>query len=127
MWDPPISSGQVFGEYSYLRFNPTLSRLNNRSFNGGGGGAQAQFRQDFWYQGRVHGVWEHQVDQDIRLVSDLAERRGNPGGSYWSQVNMFTYLFRPLLTIPIPEVKPFGELLFGGSNRRVHKSTTSNH
>jgi len=25
---------EVFGEYSYLRFNPTLSYLKNRSFNG---------------------------------------------------------------------------------------------
>jgi hypothetical protein len=26
----------VFFEYSHLRFNPTIPRLNNRSFNGGG-------------------------------------------------------------------------------------------
>src|SRR6266403_467021 len=27
---------EVFGEYSYLRFNPTIPHLKNRSFNGGG-------------------------------------------------------------------------------------------
>ena len=30
---------ELFGEYSYLRFNPTLTGLQSRSFNGGGGGA----------------------------------------------------------------------------------------
>src|SRR5258706_13287535 len=34
---------EVFGEHSYLRFNPTLSYLKNRSFNGGGGGVQYNF------------------------------------------------------------------------------------
>ncbi len=34
---------EVYGEYSYLRFNPTLSGLNNRSFNGAGGGATFYF------------------------------------------------------------------------------------
>src|SRR5260370_17236216 len=34
---------EVFGAYSYLRFNPTLSYLKNRSFNGGGGGVQYNF------------------------------------------------------------------------------------
>ena len=27
----------LFGEYSYLRFNPSLPGLQSRSFNGGGG------------------------------------------------------------------------------------------
>lgn len=29
---------------------------------------------------------------------------------------MFTYLFGPVLRIPIPKVRPFGEILFGASN-----------
>jgi hypothetical protein len=39
-----------------------------------------------------------------------------PAGTYTSQSNMFTYLFGPVLRIPIPKVVPFGEILFGGSN-----------
>src|SRR5215469_4317919 len=33
-----FSRVDVYGEYSYLRFNPGFSQLRNRSFNGGGGG-----------------------------------------------------------------------------------------
>ena len=39
-----------------------------------------------------------------------------PAGTYSSQGDMFTYLFGPVVKIPIPKVTPFGELLFGGSN-----------
>jgi hypothetical protein len=39
-----------------------------------------------------------------------------PAGTYTSQGNMFTYLFGPVVRIPIPKVTPFGEILFGGSN-----------
>ena len=40
---------EVYGEYSYLRFNPTIFGLNSRSFNGGGGGAT-------WYFAKILGV-----------------------------------------------------------------------
>src|SRR5215467_9956239 len=38
---------EVFVEYSHLRFNPTLPRLNNRSFNGGGGGVTYNISRTF--------------------------------------------------------------------------------
>ena len=30
----------VYGDYSYVQFNPTVSGLQSRAFNGGGGGVQ---------------------------------------------------------------------------------------
>jgi hypothetical protein len=39
-----------------------------------------------------------------------------PAGTYTSQGDMFTYLFGPVIRIPIPRVTPFAEVLFGGSN-----------
>src|ERR1700739_3253528 len=38
---------EVFGEYSYLHFSPTITGLNSRSFNGGGGGATLYFLKIF--------------------------------------------------------------------------------
>src|SRR6516164_8922460 len=38
---------EVSVEYSYLRFNPTLPELRNRSFNGGGGGADFNIGRHF--------------------------------------------------------------------------------
>jgi hypothetical protein len=46
---------EVFGEYSYLRFNPTLNYLKNRSFNGGGGGVQFNFTEHFGIKGEFMG------------------------------------------------------------------------
>src|SRR3954447_18377588 len=31
---------EFFGDYSYMQFNTTLTGLQSRAFNGGGGGAQ---------------------------------------------------------------------------------------
>jgi hypothetical protein len=39
-----------------------------------------------------------------------------PAGTYSAQGNMFTYMGGPLLRIPLPLLKPFGEVLFGASN-----------
>jgi peptidoglycan-associated lipoprotein len=38
------------------------------------------------------------------------------GKNYTANGNMFTYLFGPVVRIPIWKIRPFGEVLFGGSN-----------
>jgi hypothetical protein len=37
-----------------------------------------------------------------------------------TQGNMFTYLFGPVVRVPVSSVTPFGELLFGGSNSNAY-------
>ena len=49
---------EVFGEYSYLRVNPTLSYLKNRSFNGGGGVVQYNFKEYFGFKAEFMGYME---------------------------------------------------------------------
>jgi len=34
---------EIYGEYSYLHFSPTITGVNAIDFNGGGGGAQLNF------------------------------------------------------------------------------------
>ena len=46
---------ELFGEYSYLRFNPTLTGLQSRSFNGGGGGVTFFFSDHFGLKGELMG------------------------------------------------------------------------
>src|SRR4051794_23924286 len=46
---------EVFGEYSYLQFNPTLSGLQSRAFNGGGGGVQYNIGRYFGIKGEFMG------------------------------------------------------------------------
>jgi hypothetical protein len=107
---------EVYGEYSYLRLNPTLSGLNNRSFNGGGGGATFYFAKYLGIKGEVMGYGSTTWTTTFASSVTLPNGATIPAGTYSSQGNMFTYLFGPVVKIPIPKVTPFGELLFGGSN-----------
>ena len=107
----------VFLEYSYLRFNPTLTGLNTRSFNGGGGGATLYFLKLFGIKGEFMGYGSTSWTKTFTSTVILPNGGGViPAGTYTSQGNMFTYLFGPEVRIPLPVVKPFGEVLFGGSN-----------
>jgi hypothetical protein len=49
------SKVDVFGEYAYLRFNPTLPGLSARNFNGGGGGATFFFGKYFGVKAELLG------------------------------------------------------------------------
>jgi hypothetical protein len=106
---------ELFGEYSYLRFYPTITGLNSRSFNGGGGGAQLNFLKIFGIKAEFMGygstTFTATYSHPIVLPGGTI-----PAGTYSTQGNMFTYLFGPVIRSPLPKVKPFGEILFGGSN-----------
>lgn len=81
---------EVFLEYSYLRFNPTLSGLNARNFNGGGGGATLYFLKLFGIKGEFMGYGS--TSWTKTFTSTVTLRNGNviPAGTYTSQGNMFT-------------------------------------
>jgi hypothetical protein len=106
---------ELYGEYSYLRFNPTVTGLNSRSFNGGGGGVTWYFLKILGIKGDFMGYGSTTF---TRVVSSpIVTPVGTiPAGTFTTQGNMFTYLFGPVVKIPVPKVSPFGELLFGGSN-----------
>jgi hypothetical protein len=113
----------VFVEYSYLRFNPTLPRLNNRSFNGGGGGLTFYFTRNLGIKAEFMGYGS--TTWGTTLVSPVVTPRGTiPAGTYSTQANMFTYLFGPVVRIPTSRVTPFAELLFGGSNSNGYANFT---
>ena len=106
----------VFGGYSYLNFSPTITGLSSRSFNGGGGAFDLYFlkilgiKADFMYYGST---------TFTRTIPVTVVTPGGgiiPAGTYSANGNMFTYMGGPLLRIPLPLVKPFGEVLFGASN-----------
>jgi hypothetical protein len=106
---------ELFGEYSYLRFNPTLPHLNNRSFNGGGGGATFNINRYLGIKGELMGYGSTSFTTTVD--APIATPKGTvPAGTFNSQGNMFTYLFGPVVKLPLSRITPFGELLFGGSN-----------
>src|SRR5581483_573142 len=107
---------ELYGEYSYLRFNPTVFGLNSRSFNGGGGGFSWYFAKILGIKGDFMCYGSTSFTKTFSSGVVLPNGGIIPAGTYTSQGNMFTYLFGPVVRIPIPRVRPFGELLFGGSN-----------
>jgi len=116
---------EVYGEYSFLRFNPTIFGLNSRSFNGGGGGATLYFLHVFGIKGEFMGYGSTTFTKTFSAPVTLPNGGIIPAGSYTSQGNMFTYLFGPVIRIPIPKVRPFGEILFGGSNTNGYVNLTN--
>ena len=114
----------VFGEYSYLHFSPTIGGLSSRSFNGGGGGADLYFLKIFGvkadFMQYASTTWTRTYPTPVIVTG----RGIIPAGTYSTQADMFTYLFGPVLRIPLPRVKPFGEVLFGGSYTDAYVNLT---
>jgi hypothetical protein len=114
----------VYGDYSYIQFNPTVTGLQSRAFNGGGGGVQFNFakilgiRADF--QGYGSTTWT------LTEAAPIVTPHGTiPAGTFTSSGNMFTYLFGPVVRIPISRLVINGEILFGQSNTNGYGSLTS--
>jgi hypothetical protein len=114
----------VYGDYSYIQFNPTVTGLQSRAFNGGGGGVQANFAKIFGIRGDFQGYGSTQWT--LTAPSPIVTPHGTiPAGTFKSNGNMFTYLFGPVVRIPISRLVINGEILFGQSNTNGYSSLTS--
>jgi len=115
---------EVFGDYTYLRYNPTITGLNTRSLNGGGGGAQLNFAKIFGLKGDFQGYMSTQTV--VQVTSPIGTPNGViPVGTYKSNATMFTYLLGPVIRIPGKHIRPFGELLFGGTHTSLYGQLNS--
>lgn len=106
---------EIFGGYSYLHFSPTIGGVSARSFNGGGGSATLYFLKILGIKGEAMGYASTSFTRTYSSTVTLPNGGVILPGTYTSQGNMVTYLFGPEVRIPIPKVKPFAEVLVGGS------------
>ena len=83
---------EVYGGYSYLRFNPPG---NGGNFNGFEAGMQVNLSGPFSFVGDFTGHYRQQVNKDNSI---------------------YTFLFGPRLTRHMGKVAVFGHGLFGGSH-----------
>jgi hypothetical protein len=114
---------EVFGDYSYIQFNPSVTGLQSRAFNGGGGGAQANFGKLFGIKGDFQGYGSTQWN--VVVTTPLVTTAGTiPVGTYKSNGNMFTYLFGPVVGVHAKKFYVFSEVLFGGSNTNGYGNLT---
>lgn len=113
------SKVDLYGEYSFLRFNPTLTGLQSRNFNGGGGGATFFFGKYFGVKGDLMGyastTWTVTFPSQL-VVTPHGTNAIVPAGKYSASGDMFTYQFGPVIRMPWHAATLFGETLFGGSN-----------
>ena len=110
---------EIFGEYSYFRFNPTLPGIRNTSFNGGGGGVTFNLNDFIGIKAEFmgYGSTNYTIPANTPIPGSGGLATVAP---ITTQGNMFTYLFGPQITYRMPKLNVFGELLFGGSNSNAY-------
>jgi hypothetical protein len=114
----------VYGDYSYIQFNPSITGIQSRAFNGGGGGAQWNLLPFLAIRGDFQGYGSTQWT--LTNSAPIVTPHGTiPAGTFKSNGNMFTYAFGPVVQIPVRRIRVFGDLLFGGSNTNGYSSLSS--
>jgi hypothetical protein len=100
-----------------------LSALN---FNGGGGGIALNFLAVFAIKAEYIRYASTTFTKTYSVAVPLPGGGTVPPGTYTAQGNMYTALAGPEIRIPIPKVKPFGEVLFGisGTNGYANVNKT---
>jgi opacity protein-like surface antigen len=92
---------EVFGGYSYVRFNPGMG-ASGVNFNGGSGSAA------------------YNLTPSIGIVGDI-------GGYHYSQsggsANVISYLFGPKIAMRRGPITPFAQVLFGGAHGSINGGT----
>jgi hypothetical protein len=111
---------EVSGNYSYMQFNPTISGVQSRAFNGGGGAVQMNFMKFLGVKGEFEGYGSTNVTATFATPVTVNPLGTIPAGTFKSQGNMFTYLFGPTVNVHHEKFTVFGELLFGGSNTNMY-------
>ena len=106
---------EVYGDYSYMQFNPTINGVQSRAYNGGGGGFQYNMGKFLGIKGDFQGYGS--TDWTVKVTSPITTPTGViPVGNYTTKANMFTYLFGPEVHFRTKKMTVFGEVLLGGSN-----------
>ena len=110
---------ELFGNYTYMQFNPTINGLNSRALNGAGGGAQWNIKPAFGIKAEFQGYMS--TETTVNVTSPIGTSAGViPVGTYKSNATMLTYLFGPVVQLPGKRIRPFGEVLFGGMQTELY-------
>ena len=117
-------------DYSYFRFNPAFSQPHSRSLNGGGIAFQYNINDTLGIKAEFMGYsatsFTYTFASNTPVVNPLGTTVTIPQGTYSSTGDMFTYMFGPVVYFSHSKVRPFGEILFGGSNTNIYtKLSTS--
>src|SRR5260370_36603888 len=96
---------EVTGEYSYFRFNPSLPRLQNRNFNGGGFDASFFLRPAL---GIKADLMFYGGTTFTTTFGTVITRQGTiPAGTYSAHGTLKNYLFQPIWQGRLKRFGPF--------------------
>jgi hypothetical protein len=107
---PAVAQIEITGDYSYFRFNPSLPRLQNRSFNGGGFEA-AVYRHSIGIKADLQ--FYGSTTFTTVFPTTITSAGTIPAGTYSSNGTLKTYLFGPIVKGRFKHFEPFGQVLFG--------------
>lgn len=103
---------EITGEYSYLRFNPTLPAIQNRNLNGGGLDLSFFLSRNFGAKAEFEAYGS--TNYTTTFGTAITTSQGViPAGTYSANGTMKTYLFGPVIKGRAKRLEPFGEVLFG--------------
>jgi hypothetical protein len=102
---------EITGEYSYVRFNPTLPRIQNRNFNGGGFDASFFLRPVFGVKADL--MFYGSTNFTTTFGTVVTSAGTIPAGTYSANGTLKTYLFGPIIKVRKKHFEPFGQILFG--------------
>jgi Outer membrane protein beta-barrel domain len=116
-------------DYSYFRFNPEISQLHSRSLNGGGLSFQYNINDTLGIKAEFMGYSATSFTTTFTVNTPVVNPLGTtviiPKGTYSSTGDMFTYMFGPVVNFSHSKVRPFGEILFGGSNTNAYANLST--
>jgi opacity protein-like surface antigen len=119
------SKVDLYAEFSFLRFNPSLTGLPSRDYVGGGLGGTFFFNKHFGVKGEFmrfdSTTWREDFEQEV-MVTPHGTQAVIPAGTYSASGDLFTYQFGPEFRIPWRHATLFGETLFGGSSTNGYRN-----
>lgn len=103
---------------SLLVFYPAKTLTGARNLYGGGGSFVYNFRRHIGLKSEFQGYLSSTADFTVTANPPTIPA----SGTFSSHMNMFTYLFGPQLSFPVPHsnVRIYGEALFGGAYTNVY-------
>jgi hypothetical protein len=102
---------EITGEYSYVRFNPSLPRLNNKNLNGGGFDLSFFLRPAFGVKADL--MFYGNTSFTTTFGNVVTNQGIIPAGTYSANGNIQTYLFGPIVKGRLKHFEPFAQILFG--------------
>ena len=106
---------EIVGQFSLLRFNPTITGVESHTSYGGGGSFTYFANKAFGITAEFNGY------RGTTITTKLPANPAYPTGTYASTSGtQMTYLFGPQIKFRAGKVAPFGEVLFGSMSTSLY-------